>query len=121
MGWKKFIMGEKMPDKNDPQYAERYKKEVKAGRKFARWLKIDKAAERVQKFACKHPRWFLTIVFGIVIGCLTLNIYRVVQVCNRQQAGNTVTATQHQEKLLKERRNTKTIYNHGTQRPHDKD
>lgn len=87
MGWKKFILGEKMPDKNDPQYAQRYKKEVKAGRKFARCLKIDKAAERVQRFACKHPRWFLAIVFGIVLGCLSLNIYRVAQVCNRQQAG----------------------------------
>ncbi len=30
MGWKKLIMGEKMPDKNDPRYKERYEKEVSA-------------------------------------------------------------------------------------------
>ena len=23
-GWKKFIMGDKMPDKDDPQYKEQY-------------------------------------------------------------------------------------------------
>ena len=33
MGWKKMIFGEKMPDKNDPKYKERYEKEVAAGRK----------------------------------------------------------------------------------------
>lgn len=121
MGWKKFIMGEKMPDKNDPQYAQRYKKDVKAGRQFAHCLKIDKAAEQVQRFACKHPRWFLAIVFGIVIGCLSLNIYRVAQVCNRQQTETVTTAAQHQEQLLKEKRNHKTIQYHGTERHTDKD
>jgi len=35
MGWKKFIMGEKMPDKCDPKYAERYEKEVKDMLKLA--------------------------------------------------------------------------------------
>ena len=35
MGWKKLIIGEKMPDKNDPKYTERYEKEVSAGRKWA--------------------------------------------------------------------------------------
>ena len=31
MGWKKMIFGEKMPDKHDPQYKERYEREVDAG------------------------------------------------------------------------------------------
>ena len=30
-GWKKFIMGEKMPDKDDPQYKEQYERDVDAG------------------------------------------------------------------------------------------
>jgi len=105
MGWKKFIMGEKMPDKRDPKYAERYEKEVKAGRRFARWCRIDKVAERTQRFACLHPKWFLGVVFGIVIGCLTLNIYRIVQVANRPVTEKATTATRHQERLLKEKRN----------------
>lgn len=28
MSWKKMVFGEKMPDKDDPKYKERYKKEV---------------------------------------------------------------------------------------------
>ena len=35
MSWKKMIFGEKMPDKDDPKYKERYEREVAAGRKAA--------------------------------------------------------------------------------------
>ena len=28
MSWKKMIFGEKMPDKDDPKYKERYEREV---------------------------------------------------------------------------------------------
>lgn len=45
--WKKFIMGEKMPDKDDPQYKDKYEKDVDAGRRFAKWSKLDKVAARV--------------------------------------------------------------------------
>ena len=109
MGWKKLILGEKMPDKNDPRYAERYEKEVSAGRKWARLLKIDKAAGYAQCFACRHPKMFLTLVFGIVIGCLTLNICRMVEIYNRPKTEQTVTATQHQEELLRQKRNNPII------------
>ena len=34
--FKKFILGEKMPDKDDPKYKDRYEKEVNAGMKFAK-------------------------------------------------------------------------------------
>ena len=44
MSWKKMIFGEKMPDKDDPKYKERYEREVAAGRKAARLLRLDKAA-----------------------------------------------------------------------------
>ena len=33
MSWKKMIFGEKMPDKDDPKYKERYEREVAAYRK----------------------------------------------------------------------------------------
>lgn len=92
-----------------PRYAERYEKEVCAGRKWVRLLKIDKAARYAQCFACRHPKIFLTLVFGIVIGCLTLNICRMVQIYNRPNTEQTVTATQHQEELLKKKRNKPII------------
>ena len=102
MGWKKLIMGEKMPDKNDPRYKERYEKEVSAGRKMARFLKIDKAAAATQRFADRWPKLFLGIVFGIVIFCFVLNVYRLSQVATK--ANNYQTAVEKQESIYKERR-----------------
>lgn len=102
MGWKKLIMGEKMPDKNAPKYKERYEKEVSAGRKVARFLKIDKAAAATQRFADRWPRLFLGIVFGIVIFCFVLNVYRLSQVATK--ANDYQTAVEKQESLYKERR-----------------
>lgn len=102
MGWKKLIMGEKMPDKNDPRYKERYEKEVSAGRKVARFLKIDKAAAATQRFADRWPRLFLGIVFGIVIFCFVLNVYRLSQVATK--ANDYQTAVEKQESIYKERR-----------------
>ena len=40
MSLKKIIIGEPMPDKNDPKYKERYEREVEAGRKFAEKIKL---------------------------------------------------------------------------------
>ena len=42
MSWKKMIIGEKMPDKDDPKYKKRYESEVEAGRKTAKVLKIER-------------------------------------------------------------------------------
>lgn len=102
MGWKKLIMGEKMPDKNDPRYKERYEKEVSAGRKVARFLKIDKAAAATQRFADRWPKLFLGIVFGIVIFCFVLNVYRLSQVATK--ANDYQTAVEKQESIYKGRR-----------------
>ena len=33
-GFKQMLIGEKMPDKDDPKYKERYERDVRAGRKF---------------------------------------------------------------------------------------
>lgn len=102
MGWKKLIMGDKMPDKNDPKYRERYEKEMSAGRKVARFLKIDKAAAATQRFADRWPKLFLGIVFGIVIFCFVLNVYRLSQVATK--ANDYQTAVEKQESIYKERR-----------------
>ena len=53
-GFKQMLIGEKMPDKDDPKYKERYERDVRAGRKFARMCRIDKAAAKVQRFADLH-------------------------------------------------------------------
>ena len=73
--WKNIILGEKMPDKDDPKYREKYEKDVEAGRKFARATRIDRLAGHVQRFAERHRGVFLGIVMAIVLGCLAVNIY----------------------------------------------
>lgn len=72
-----MLVGEEMPDKNDPKYKERYEKEVAAGRKFAKTTRIDRAAAKVQGFANAHKTLFLVVVFGFVATCFGINIYRM--------------------------------------------
>ena len=104
MGWKRMIMGEKMPDKNDPQYKERYEREVEAGRKFAKATKLDRIAADVQGFANGHKNLFLTIVFGLVLLSFGFNVVQMVRICNHQQEEKQqVTAIKHQEHLLQEK------------------
>lgn len=99
--WKKFIMGEKMPDKEDPQYKEKYEKDVEAGRRFAKWSKLDKVAASVQHFANKHTKAFLAIVFGFVMLCFAMNIYRMGRVWS--QSGEPKSAIEQQDELIKNR------------------
>ena len=97
-----MLVGEKMPDKDDPKYRQRYQEEVKAGRKFARTLKLDVLAAKVQLFANTHKRLFLALVFGFILLSFGFNIYRMVVVYNRQQS--TQSATERQEQLMRQRR-----------------
>ena len=88
--FKKMLFGEKMPDKDDPKYKERYMKEVNAGMKFARLTRLDKLAARVQNYANLHTKAFLVIVFGFVLFCFSMNIYRLIWVssynCSHERA-----------------------------------
>jgi hypothetical protein len=101
MSWKKMILGEKMPDKDDPKYRERYEKEVDAGRKFAKATKIDRAAAKVQSFANAHKKAFLIMVFGFILFSFGLNLYRMGKVYNSQHEQKT--ATELQEEMIENR------------------
>lgn len=101
MGWKKMLIGEKMPDKDDPQYKQRYEDEVNAGRKFAKMTKIDKVAGKIQHFAINHQKAFLIIVFGFIALSFSLNIYRMGRVWSSQQPG--MSATERQEEMVRNR------------------
>lgn len=99
--WKKFIMGEKMPDKDDPQYKEKYEKDVDAGRRFAKWSKLDKAAASVQHFANNNTKAFLAIVFGIIFISFAMNLYRMGRVWS--QNGKAKSAVEQQDDMLRNR------------------
>ena len=97
-----MIFGEKMPDKDDPKYKERYEREVAAGRRFAKAAKFDRIAADVQRFADGNRKLFLVLVFGLVALSFGFNIVQMVRICHRQQTEKQqVTAIQHQEHLLK--------------------
>lgn len=100
-GFRRMLFGEKMPDKNDPQYKERYERDVTAGRKFAKATGIDKVAAKVQGFANVHRTLFLVIVFGFVIGTFAWNVYRLTVVYRHNPARRT--ATEMQDSVLRER------------------
>lgn len=100
-GFKRMLLGEKMPDRDDPQYKARYEREVSAGRRFARITRIDKAAAKVQGFANLHRTLFLVIVFGFIAASLAWNIYRMSVVFHRPVQR---TATEMQDSVLRSRR-----------------
>lgn len=100
-GFRRMLFGEKMPDRNDPQYKERYEREVTAGRKFAQVTRIDKAAAKVQGFANAHRALFLAIVFGFAIIGFVWNIYRLTTAY--RYSHTTRTATEMQDSVLRER------------------
>lgn len=96
-----MLFGEKMPDRNDPQYKDRYEREVSAGRQFAQATRIDRAAAKVQGFANAHRALFLVIVFGFAIGAFTWNVYRLTTAYRNSLP--TRTATEMQDAVLRER------------------
>ena len=101
MGWKNIFIGEKMPDKDDPLYRQRYETEVQAGRKFAKTMKLDVLAAKVQLFANDHKLLFLYLVFGFIIFCFGLNIYRQDKVLRKGKSRCCVCDTAKSGKLLK--------------------
>ena len=100
-GFRRMLFGEKMPNKHDPQYKERYEREVSFGWKFAQVTRIDKAAAKVQGFANAHRTLFLVIVFGFAIGAFTWNICRLTTAYRNSRP--TRTATEMQDSVLRER------------------
>lgn len=99
MSWKKFFLGDKMPDKDDPKYQKQYEREVNTGRKFAEKIHLDVPFRGAQRFANKCPVLFLVIVFGFVIVCLCLNVFRLTAAYNSRPSLH-VTATERQEQRL---------------------
>ena len=98
MGFKKILFGEKVPDKDDPKYKERYEKDVAAGKSFAHALHLDRAAACVQRFASRHTKLFLALVFSFVLFSVGLSLYRMKQAVTYRPRPSS--AVERQEKEL---------------------
>lgn len=102
-GWKRLIIGEPMPDKNDPKYKERYAREVEAGRKFARKSGISWCARNLQAWGQSHKMAFIALVFGFVIFCFLVNAYRLFTVYQESSHTPKAVAVERVDSALQER------------------
>lgn len=98
MNIKKVILGEKVPDKDDPNYTKQHEQSVEAGKSFAQAIRLDKAAAKVQHFASHYPKVFLCIIFGFVLFSIGLNLYRMSTAVSYRN--NPSSAVERQEKEL---------------------
>jgi len=108
MNIKKVIMGEPMPDENDPKYKERAEKDRKAGEQFAHSIGLDKVAACIQRFASNHSKLFLGIVFSFVVFSVALNLYRMTTAVTVH--GEKSSAVERQEKEIKMKRHHLTPF-----------
>ena len=99
MDIKKVLMGEKMPDKNDPQYREQYEREVRAGQKFAEKTKLNILFLKIQEWANDHRKAFLGILFA-------WNVINMIRYYNASKEQKRHTAVERVEKALQEQRNS---------------
>lgn len=106
MSFRKILFGEKMPDKDDPEYKERYQRDFESGSKFARALKLDVLVGYVQRFASNHSKLFLAIIFIFVLVSLAVNLYRISTAV--QYKYRPVNAIERQEQELNKRLNRPT-------------
>lgn len=104
MDIKKVLIGEEMPDKNDPRYKEQYEREVAAGQKFAEKTKLTYLFARIQEWANDNRKAFLIIVFGLTISLFAWNIINMVRYYNASQQQKPKTAVERAEKALQEQR-----------------
>ena len=106
MKFRKILFGEKMPEKDDPEYKERYQRDFESGSKFARALKLDVLVGYVQRFASSHSKLFLAIIFIFVLVSLAVNLYRISTAV--QYRSRPVNAIERQEQELNKRLNHPT-------------
>ena len=62
--FKKFFVGEPMPDKNDPKYKERYERDVAAGQRFARASGLAWLGRHYCRWAENHKKLFFVLMLG---------------------------------------------------------
>lgn len=101
MNIKRILFGEKVPDRDDPNYKKLREESEATGRKVATMLHLDKAVLFVQRFAMNHSRLFLVIIFTYVLWCLSLSLYRLNYALTHRPARSSAIQLQEQELNLR--------------------
>lgn len=90
-GFRRMLIGEPMPDKNDPKYKERYERDVAAGAKFAEATGLAWLGRHYVAWAEKNKKLFFIIVLSIMTFFVIGNLYRFAVHIN----GNAVEIQRH--------------------------
>ena len=106
MSWKKLIVGQPVPDKDDPKYKEKHEQLVAAGRRFADASGISWFARKSQKWGQSHKLLFFALVFGFVISCFFFNVYRMVSIYQKGNSSKAV-AVERVDSAMRNRYNEK--------------
>lgn len=99
--WKKFILGEKMPDRNDPKYQARHESAMSAGRKFADTVGISKMAGKLQALGEAHKSICVLTVLGIVALLFFIRVYQLVSAYSEYNESCRQTTIEKIDKALK--------------------
>ena len=97
MNIKRILFGEKTPDRDDPEYQKLREESEAAGRKFAELLHLGAVVAAVQRFADRHSKIFLCIIFAFVLFCLTVHLYRLNHALNHRPTRSSAVERQEQE------------------------
>lgn len=97
MNIKRILFGEKTPDRDDPEYQKLREESEAAGRKFAELLHLGAVVAAVQRFADRHSKIFLCIIFAFVLFCLTVHLYRLNYALNHRPTRSSAVERQEQE------------------------
>ncbi len=95
---KKILFGEKVPDRDDPNYKKLREESEAAGRKVTQMTGMGKFVAKVQRFAENHQKVFFAIIFAYVFFASIIAIQRVNNLWhNRPQQSS---AVERQEREL---------------------
>ena len=97
MNIRRILFGERTPDRDDPNYRKLREESEAAGRRFAELLHLGAAAAAVQRFADRHSKIFLCIIFAFVLFCLTVHLYRLNHALTHRPARSSAVERQEQE------------------------
>ncbi|MBR3028507.1 MAG: hypothetical protein IKH58_10275 [Bacteroidales bacterium] len=97
MNLKKILFGEKVPDRDDPNYKKLREESEIAGRKAAEITGLGKILAKVQHFAENHQKVFLSIIFAYCFFASVIAIQRVHYLWNHRPQQSSAVERQERE------------------------
>ena len=94
---KKILFGEKTPDRDDPNYQKLREESEAAGLKTSRFLRLDKAAAAVQRFAERHTTLFFGFLLALCIIIASAQIRRIQFAWQHRNSHSTAVERQRHE------------------------